>query len=294
MGLFYLEQSVAEEKYWWDDKTIQVPTGLLIKGVSGEACAVYAKMKGFGAEVRCSLGGLATRLGWSTQKTRKYQAELWAAGWIWLLLEGHGGFESKAEPRHWYMAPNADEVPPQELVVRVCKNGTLPFQKEGSRFQKGLIKEAPLKTVPEANKEVIETNNENPLTSADAESKAAIAADLKAKTKAVRDYWHAAFKKKFGRAAAWIPSKKTAENEALLYKQLGTEELCRRADNCMEDGYITRPTYIYFLGHSEDFATLRLKRVQGPRNEYDRKPRGREEVPESVATLARQLGGFIK
>ncbi len=139
----------GSEKFWWEDKTVQVPKGLAIKGVSGEAVGVYFKMKGFGAETRCSLAALATRLGWSVAKTRKYQNELLTAGWIVLLVEGHGGGKEgeKAIPRQWWMCSAPGETPPQELVARVSKNGTLPKSM-------GLEKQGACFSIPEANKEV--------------------------------------------------------------------------------------------------------------------------------------------
>ena len=140
------------EKNWWDDKTIQIPKGLLIKGVSGEAVAVYAKMKGFGVDVRCSLAALSQRLGWTDVKTRKHQNELREKGWIVLLAEGHGGGKtgSKAEPRIWYMCANAGEQVPQELLSRVSKFDTLE--------SKGIENQGSRNSIPKTNKEVLQTN----------------------------------------------------------------------------------------------------------------------------------------
>ena len=130
-----------KEQSWWDDKTIQIPKGLLIKGVSGEAVAVYAKMKGFGKDVRCSMGALALRLEWSVPKTRKYQKELQDKGWIVLVCEGEA-----SKPRVWFMASNAGELPPREIFPGVSKNST----------PRGIVFEGPSKTAPKANKEVLQ------------------------------------------------------------------------------------------------------------------------------------------
>ena len=112
-----------QEQNWWKDKTIQVPKGLLLSSVPGEAFAVYGKMKGFGAEVRHGLDALADRLAWGIDKTRDWQKWLWAKQWIWLLREG----ENK-EPRHWWMSDNAGDAPPADVIAKICKNGVLPKQ----------------------------------------------------------------------------------------------------------------------------------------------------------------------
>lgn len=138
------------EKNWWVDKAIQLPKGLLLPGVSGEAVAVYAHMKSFGPAAAASLKAIAHRMGWKAPRVRKYQAELWKKGWITLLAEGVGAIE-ESNPRQWWMASNEMEPPPQELVDRVSKNATLPPQ--AYKIQQAAENPAPQNSVPEANKD---------------------------------------------------------------------------------------------------------------------------------------------
>lgn len=133
-----------KENFWWEDKAIQLPKGLLIVGVPGEALAVYAKMKGFGKEARSSIGALSKRLGWSTGKTRTWQRWLEENKWIVLLKEG----ENK-KPREWWLCSNPSEQP-----SRVPKTDTLPPQEQGAENP------PPGKPIPEANKEVLQANKE--------------------------------------------------------------------------------------------------------------------------------------
>ena len=138
------------EKYWWTDKTVQIPKEVTIPGLPGEAKAVYLVMKSFGPESRAGLKALATRLVWSIDRARTWQQHLWEKGWIWLLTEGQGAAGGKGTPRQWWVASAPFEGPPQELVERVCKNATLPPQPWQN--QEALEKGAPSKSPPETNK----------------------------------------------------------------------------------------------------------------------------------------------
>lgn len=141
-----IKSAAAGEVNWWRDKSILLPKGLLLSDVCGEEIAVYAKMKSFGEDARSSIQALARRLDWSISKTRKWQKSVWQKKWLVLLTEGTGPTASvkKSVPRQWWMCSNAGEVPPQDVVDRVCKNGTLPPQ--------GYDFEAPLKPSPKTDK----------------------------------------------------------------------------------------------------------------------------------------------
>ena len=234
---------MADEKFWWDDKTIQIPKGLLIKGVPGEATAVYAKMKGFGVDVRCSLRALATRLDWTEPRVRIWQRWLWERRWIVLLKEGEN-----RSPREWWMCSAPGELPPQELVARVSKNGTLPPQATENR--QGDENPAPGKTAPEANK-VLQANNEVLKTPPD---KPAKHPDQDAFWSTAKAIWAA---KHNGAVLAW-PKDAKGFNGRLSdeLERLGGTELARRWGNCVNDPW-SRPSLRAFILDTDKWITAR-------------------------------------
>ncbi len=239
------------EKNWWEDKTIQIPKGLLIPGATGEEVAVYAHMKSFGAEARSSLKALAHRLGWTESRTRQHQQSLWQKGWIVLLREG----ENK-EPRQWWMCANAGEQPPQELVTRVSKNATLPIQ--GMLFQQADENSAPEKPAPKANKVLQankvfsdQPNNEDPPVKVG-----------KGRPAGQDEFWKFAqitFKAITGQALSWprTPTFQKQMTEGLT--QHGVEELTRRWDNYLADPYAQSRSLLGFFFDLDKWITRRTK-----------------------------------
>jgi hypothetical protein len=136
-----------EQESWWIDKVILLPKGLLTADVTGEELAVYAKMKGFGAEVRCGLEALSTRLGWEVKKVRRHQNELWKKGWIFLMREG-----ANRKPRFWFLATKPFEYPPVEKFqeLGITDVPTQPWQ--GADNGQGDEKAPPANPAPESYK----------------------------------------------------------------------------------------------------------------------------------------------
>lgn len=99
----------------------------------------------------------------------------------------------------------------------------------------------------------------------------------------LRNYWHSEFESLFKRKAAFIPAKWLAEVEGSLINQLGLLECKRRVDNNLRDGYKTSPTYFDYLKSNETFAELRVKRVQGPKGEYESKRGTFAPIPRAFA-----------
>ncbi len=199
----------------------------------------------------------------------KAQRELQGGGWIVLAEKG-----SVHSPHTWKMVvPAGNDV----ATSPIQQATTLP----PSRQPDCLLAGNDVATKKEVKQEAKEITIAEEVPSSD------LKAALKVQTKLFRDYWHSEFFKLFGRKAVYIPSKELPGLEELWITEMGLTECKRRADNSLRDGYITKPTYLYTLKHPEDFFELRLKRVAGPKGEYDRKPRGQEAVPDSVASLAK-------
>lgn len=243
----------VEEKQWWEDKTIQLPKGLLIRGATGEAVAVYAHMKGFGADVRCSLGALALRLGWGAAKTRRHQNELWALRWIWLLREGAGAGK-KGNPRHWWMSANAGDPPPQEIVERVSKNGTLPDQLEGYVLREPLGFRGAPKPSPEANKN-FQTNK----ASSSKRSKENPPAGAGARANALRLKFETRYQATHGKPMTPPKFNWVSRAEADLVQAHGLEEMLKRVDHYFLDPFRSTHPYSTFLSRPDDWAQLRKK-----------------------------------
>jgi len=241
---------VAEktEKYWWTDKTLQTPKEIWIPGTPGEAKAVYGTMKGFGPESRAGIDAVAKRLDWTVPKTRTWQKVLWSLGWITLLREGEN-----QEPRQWWMASYPFEQPPQELVARVSKNGTLPPQAYGKA--QGAGNPAPGKPVPEANK-ALEPNKgldkeQTNKTSVKHPDQDQAWADLKA-------VWT---KKHLSAAPLAWPAKTMKNWQVLLTAELlrlGREELVRRWSNMVNDPWV-QASLRAFIQDTDKWVTLREK-----------------------------------
>lgn len=188
--------SAAPDYNWHQDKTILVPKGLLIEGVCGEELAVYCKMKSFGPEARASLKALATRLDWDEKKVRKFQASLWKKGWIYLMVEG-----GNKKPRHWYLANNAGELPPPEILEAATKGVPVPPQMyQGTQIGQGADFVPPTNPVPETNKET-QTNKDIPTTNDSATAEAALKAEkgraIGALLWSFKELWNSKFKDKY-------------------------------------------------------------------------------------------------
>lgn len=244
------------EKNWWEDKTIQIPKGLLIPGASGEEVAVYAHMKSFGAEARSSLKALAHRLGWTEARTRQHQQSLWQKQWIVLLREG----ENK-EPRQWWMCSNAGEQPPQELVTRVSKNATLPPQ--AMIFPQGAENPAPEKSIPKANKSPQANNNfSDQPNNGDPPKQVG-----KGRPAGQDEFWRFAqptFKAITGQALSWprTPTFQKQMKDGL--ETHGVEELCRRWDNYLVDPYAQSRSLLGFFYDLDKWINKRQKLTGAP------------------------------
>ena len=254
------------EKSWWVDKTIQIPKGLLIEGVTGEEVAVYCEMKSFGPEAKSSLGALSKRLGWSPKKTRTHQAGLWEKGWIQLLKEGKNN-----QPRHWFLCTSPFEIPPVELKVTLGITGIFPLSCPGitqgtqnghpaQNSQGGEIG-APPKPTPEANKG-LQANNEIQDTSDKVQPapKGALSKhpDQDLFWKQAKEIWQ----KKFGQELTWpsmkgFPSKLT---EAL--NKYGCAELLRRFENMVLDPWAKKSLF-FFVNDPDQHITRREANTGG-------------------------------
>lgn len=260
-----------QEKYWWEDKTIQIPKGLLIAGVPAEATGTYAKMKGFGAEVRCGLKALAVRCDWAEATARRWQGWLWENGWIVLLREG----ENK-EPRQWWMNSAPGELPPQEVVTRVSKNGTLPPQ--GILFNQGDEKAAPGKTLPKANKALQANKDSNNQANKDGGGKHP---DQDAFWTEAKAHWKA----RTGSALHWPgqgdqPAFKDFQGKlAAALTTLGKEEMLRRWFNMLNDDFTKALSLRAFFADLAAWAGEPRKKGAGPGARPFHQPTVTERAP---------------
>ncbi len=276
-----------------EDNYGRVYIGLLETKLSSAAKLVYGVMWSFGQDSWASLASISRRSSLSRPTVIKAQRELEGAGWITLVEVGSAHTTST-----WRMNPPAVN----ELYTR--GKATLPLEvkplywnKEGNQEEKQEISSAEAESnMPEALGTVRDPSEVESLAGGSSvegkglpgpkkgtveESPEALKA-LGLECKKVRDYFHAEFEKVLGRKAAWTPAKWVLAAEQDLVRQLGTKECMRRIDNCLRDGYVQPPRYIYFLRNPESFYELRVRRVQGPKGEFESKRGKLPPVPKGI------------
>lgn len=226
--VFLFGVRVAENPFvdWWTDKTILIPKGLLIEGVTGEELAVYAKMKSFGPQARASLKALSLRLGWDEKKVRKYQASLWEKGWLFLMTEG-----GNKKPRHWYLANKPGEQPTPEILAAATGGAMVPKQPfQGTQNGHPADFVPPTKSVPETDKGS-QTNKTPESENATKEAKRVKGAAIGATIGAFKKLWELKYGETYqpklnpqdGKAA-----------EALVALNISTEEMLLKAEKFLQ------------------------------------------------------------
>jgi hypothetical protein len=247
------------EKNWWDDKTIQIPKFLSLPEFCGEEVGVYFKMKSFGIDARSSLKALAIRLDWTEERARKWQRSLWEKRAIVLLVEGRGLVDGdKGQPRQWWMCSNQGEMPPQEIIERVCKTLTLPSQ--AWDLSKPLENEAPLKALPEANK--IPQANKDLIKQANKEKQ--------------DNFWKWAkklWKDKFPDAPdlGWPVGGTFNKNLATALDRIEVEELLKRWGNMLNDPWV-QPSLRSFVFDPDKWVNRRMAGSSQPRKFHTPEP----------------------
>ncbi len=248
----------------------RVYIGMLESDLSAHAKLCYGVMWSFGSSgCWASIDSIAKRMSSSRPTVVKAQRELQGGGWIVLAEKG-----SVHSPHTWKMVvPAGNDV----ATSQIQQATTLPPSRQPGLLLAG----NDVATKKEVKQEAKEITIAGEVPSSD------LKAALKVQTKVFRDFFWKAFEKRFGRKPVFPPFKWLPKVEADLVGQLGADELCRRAGNYFKDGYVQAHSYQHFLQNVDRFYQYLEKRVVGPKGEFDRKPRGQEAVPDSVASLAK-------